>query len=129
MRVKSLSLISLAKLTSIERISKRVNSRQRNRIQKKISDHHRKARKLAKKNPQWKSKKPKDLGVPNDFPFKEQVLAEREEARRKREEERRKRKTGTTVQGEEKATEESLENGYVSGLQVDSDEEMMMKMS
>jgi nuclear GTP-binding protein len=121
----------------IERISKRVNSRQRNRIQKKVAEHHRKVRKLAKQNPQWKSKKPKDLGVPNSFPFKERVLAEREELRRRREEERRKKKEGNNKgeeqgqEGEETGQKAGVDgtgvngNGLKMGVQIDSDDEMM----
>jgi len=110
-------------------MSKRVNSRQRNRIQKKASEHHRKSRKLAKKNPQWKSRKPKDLGVPNSFPFKEQVLAEKEEVRRVRDEERRRKKLSVAGNGKEAKKDENGVSadgeGYVEGLQIDSEDEMI----
>lgn len=108
-----------------------MNSRQRNRIQKKVSEHHRKARKLAKQSSQWKSKKPKDLGIPNAFPFKEQVLAEREELRRRRQEEKRQKRTGEEsesvghLNAHEAANgnENGTGSGYVAGLQIDSEED------
>ena len=106
-------------LLTIERISKRINTRQRNRIQKKVAEHHRKARKLEKQSTQWKSKKPKDLGIPNSFPFKEQMLAEQEEARRRREEERQEKKKRVTTEGLQNG---NGENGLVKGIVVDSDE-------
>jgi hypothetical protein len=78
--------------------------------------------------------------VPNAFPFKEQVLAEREEVRRRREEEReRKRKgiVGTTVtvtevngvNGENSETVENVvtENGFTKGIQIGSDDEELME--
>jgi hypothetical protein len=107
-----------------------VNSRQRNRIQKKVSEHHRKARKHAKQSSQWKSKKPKDLGIPNAFPFKEQVLAEREELRRRRQEEKRQKRTGEESESVGNLSAHRADgngNGtgseYVAGLQIDSEED------
>jgi len=108
-----------------------VNSRQRNRIQKKVSEHHRKARKLAKQSSQWKSKIPKDLGIPNAFPFKEQVLAEREEVRRRRQEEKKKKRAGDqsgSIQSSKaeagvNGNETGLGDGYVAGLQIDPEED------
>ena len=96
-----------------------------------MAEHHRKARKLAKSSTQWKSKKPKDLGIPNAFPFKEQVLAEREEIMRRREEEKRKKRTGGETESAEHVNqrepsnggENGGETGFVAGLQIDSDEE------
>jgi nuclear GTP-binding protein len=116
----------------VERISKRINTRQRNRIQKKVSEHHRKARKLAKKSTQWKAKKPRDLGIPNSFPFKEEVLAEREEARRRLQEEKeqkRKGETNGTGNGAKvNVVEEELEGeeGFVAGIQLGDDDDEIM---
>jgi nuclear GTP-binding protein len=128
MRVKSSTPSLTPTHSDVERISKRVNSRQRHRIEKKVSEHHRKSRKEGKKNLQWKSKRPRDLGVPNSFPFKEKVIAEQEEVRRLKEEERKKKKAGTT---EVKEANEQEDNGitevetYVGGVQVGEEEEMM----
>lgn len=65
-----------------KRASKRLGVAQREKVKKKVSEHHRKQRKAAKKNPQWKSKLRKDPGIPNSYPFKEQLLQEIEEKRR-----------------------------------------------
>jgi nuclear GTP-binding protein len=43
-------------------------------------------------NPQWRSRLKKDPGVPNLFPYKEQILQEVEEKRRLKEEEAQRRK-------------------------------------
>jgi GNL3L/Grn1 putative GTPase len=80
------------------------------------------------------------LGVPNAFPFKEQVLAEREEVRRRREEERERKRKGIVetpvaenglngVNGEngEKVETVVTENGFTKGIQIDSDDEELME--
>ncbi|KAL5594523.1 hypothetical protein BROUX41_001449 [Berkeleyomyces rouxiae] len=61
--------------------SKRSTTRLRANIKKASSSKQRKDRKLAKKNPQWKSKLKKDPGIPNLFPYKEKILQEIEETR------------------------------------------------
>jgi nuclear GTP-binding protein len=63
------------------RASKRTSTKQREKIKKKVSEHHRKARRAAKKDVTWKSKKRVDPGIPNSYPFKEQLLQEIEEKR------------------------------------------------
>ncbi|KAI0218800.1 Guanine nucleotide-binding protein-like 3 [Lamellibrachia satsuma] len=70
--------------------SKRVSTKTRTKIEKKVRQHNKKAKRAAKKNPQKKSKK--DPGVPNSYPFKEQILQEAEEHKRRLEEERLKQK-------------------------------------
>ncbi|KAF7514511.1 hypothetical protein G7054_g15251 [Neopestalotiopsis clavispora] len=72
--------------------SKRTTVRLRNKIQKQSASKQRKARKEAKKNPQWKSKLKKDPGIPNLFPYKEKILEEIEEGRRRKQEEIQKRR-------------------------------------
>ncbi|KAJ8324590.1 hypothetical protein BDV3_003296 [Batrachochytrium dendrobatidis] len=62
--------------------SKRQAASTKYKIQKKVAEHGRKARKDAKKNPQRKALK-KDPGIPNLFPFKEKLLHQAEEAKRK----------------------------------------------
>ncbi|KAL2020898.1 hypothetical protein VTK56DRAFT_7889 [Thermocarpiscus australiensis] len=71
--------------------SKRTPVRLRHKIEKASAAKQRKARKLAKKNPEWRSKLKKDPGIPNLFPYKERLLHKIEEdrARRKEEEKRR----------------------------------------
>ncbi|KAI0479023.1 P-loop containing nucleoside triphosphate hydrolase protein [Xylariaceae sp. FL0804] len=72
--------------------SKRTPVRLRHKIQKASAAKQRKARKEAKKNPQWKSKLKKDPGIPNLFPYKERILHEIEEGRRKKQEEQQRRR-------------------------------------
>ncbi|KAF2276254.1 uncharacterized protein EI97DRAFT_399079 [Westerdykella ornata] len=72
--------------------SKRVPVRLREKIHKASAAKQRKARKEAKKNPEWRSKLKKDPGIPNLFPYKEKILQEIEEKRRLKEEENAKRR-------------------------------------
>jgi nuclear GTP-binding protein len=69
--------------------------------------------------------------VPNNFPFKEQVLAEREELRRRRQDERERKRKGIVEEEGEKSVVEvngtngtNGTNGFLKGVQVDSDEEV-----
>lgn len=61
-------------------------------IKKKVAAHNRKEKKLAKKDPTWKSHKKKDPGIPNSFPYKGRILSEIEEAKRLQAEERERRR-------------------------------------
>ncbi|KAF2189506.1 hypothetical protein K469DRAFT_658402 [Zopfia rhizophila CBS 207.26] len=72
--------------------SKRVTVRLRHKIEKASAAKQRKARKLAKKNPEWRSKIKKDPGIPNLFPYKDKILQEIEEKRRLKEEENARRR-------------------------------------
>lgn len=98
--------------------------RLRHRIEKAAAAKNRKDRKLAKNNPEWRSKLKKDPGIPNLFPYKEKLLHQIEETRiRKQQEAQRRRdlakatKTGTTEAAEEDADAED------DMLDVDEDEE------
>jgi nuclear GTP-binding protein len=70
------------------------------------------------------------LGIPNAFPFKEQVLAEREEVRRRRQEEKENKRKGVvnglvstmTSNGDHTVNENEDHDGFVVGLQVDADD-------
>ncbi|KAJ4355090.1 nuclear GTP-binding protein nug1 [Ascochyta clinopodiicola] len=66
--------------------SKRQPVRLRHKIEKASAQKQKKAKKLAKKNPEWRSKAKKDPGIPNLFPYKDKILAEVEEQRRLKEE-------------------------------------------
>ncbi|KAL2756204.1 hypothetical protein ACRALDRAFT_2042392 [Sodiomyces alcalophilus JCM 7366] len=88
--------------------SKRQPSRLRHKIEKASAAKQRKQRKLAKKNPEWRSKLKKDPGIPNLFPYKQKMLEEIEEKRARKQEEAQKRRemlkaaqTGATTQEEE----------------------------
>lgn len=62
--------------------SKRVTTRMREGIKKKAAAQNRKNRKNAKKDVTWKSRKPKDPGIPASFPYKDRIIEELEESRR-----------------------------------------------
>ena len=85
--------------------SKRVPVRLRHKIEKASAAKQRKNRKLAKQNPEWRSRLKKDPGIPNLFPGKQQMLHELEESKIRREQEQkakrdeaRKRKDGENEQ-------------------------------
>ncbi|KLO08270.1 hypothetical protein SCHPADRAFT_908760 [Schizopora paradoxa] len=75
-----------------KKTSKRGKTHQREKIKHKVTETRKKAKKEAKKNPQWKSKQKKDPGIPNNFPYKDQILAEIAEERRKEAEAKQLRK-------------------------------------
>ena len=88
--------------------SKRKSTRLQKGIEKKISAHNRKQRKLAKRDPTWKSRHPKDPGIPNSFPYKGELLEEIEakkqadlEAREIRREELRQQAIARGASGKE----------------------------
>lgn len=56
--------------------SNRASTNDRAKLRHKVAEGRKKNRKLAKKNVQWKSRAPKDPGIPNNLPFKDQILAE-----------------------------------------------------
>ncbi|KAF2198684.1 hypothetical protein GQ43DRAFT_474316 [Delitschia confertaspora ATCC 74209] len=89
--------------------SKRVSVRLRHKIEKASAAKQRKDRKLAKKNPEWRSKIKKDPGIPNLFPYKEKILQEIEESRRRKEEENARRRELAKAQ----------RNGTVEGTSTD----------
>ncbi|KAJ3492929.1 hypothetical protein NLJ89_g11135 [Agrocybe chaxingu] len=71
---------------------KKVKVNDRAKLKKKVRDGKKKKAKLAKKSVQWKSKKAKDPGIPNEFPYKDQILAEVAEQRRLAADEKQKKK-------------------------------------
>ncbi|PTB69886.1 hypothetical protein BBK36DRAFT_1131765 [Trichoderma citrinoviride] len=110
--------------------SKRTTTRLRNKIQKASAAKQRKDRKLAKKNPEWRSKLKKDPGIPNLFPYKERVLEEIEQKRAKKAEEAQRRremakaaKTGGAEAKEE--NEDAMDNDEDDAMdQMDEDGDM-----
>jgi nuclear GTP-binding protein len=66
--------------------------RLRHKIEKKSAAKQRKDRKLAKKNPEWRTKLKKDPGIPNLFPYKDKLLKEIEETRERKKEEAARRR-------------------------------------
>ncbi|KZV71396.1 hypothetical protein PENSPDRAFT_630282 [Peniophora sp. CONT] len=87
-----------------KKTSKRGTSNRRAQIKQKVRETHKKTKRDAKRNPQWKSKHKKDPGIPNNFPYKEQILAEIAEERRKAEEAKeRKKEEKKTLRAQAKA--------------------------
>ncbi|KAI9928810.1 hypothetical protein ASPWEDRAFT_149537 [Aspergillus wentii DTO 134E9] len=74
-------------MVNIGKNSKRTPVRLRHKIEKASAAKQRKNRKLAKKDPTWRSKVKKDPGIPNLFPFKDKLLQEIEEKKRLKAEE------------------------------------------
>ncbi|KAI0398374.1 P-loop containing nucleoside triphosphate hydrolase protein [Xylariaceae sp. FL0594] len=110
--------------------SKRTPVRLRHKIEKASAAKQRKAKKEAKKNPQWVSKLKKDPGIPNLFPYKEKILHEIEEARRRKQEEQQRRRemakaapTGTATEQNGNA-DDDMEDGMEGAFDVDENEMM-----
>ncbi|XP_075689909.1 guanine nucleotide-binding protein-like 3 [Rhinoderma darwinii] len=79
------------KRPKLKKASKRMSCSKRFKIKKKVNEHKRKVRKEAKKRPV--SRKPKrDIRIPNDAPFKEDILREAEQRKQKREDLRKQQK-------------------------------------
>lgn len=100
--------------------SKRTPVRLRHKIEKASAAKQRKQRKLAKKNPEWRSKLKKDPGIPNLFPYKAKMLEEIEEQRmRKAEEIQRRReltKAAKTGGVEKKGGDEDEDEDIMDGF-------------
>jgi len=72
--------------------SKRMSTRKRVKIERKVKEHNRKERKKAKKSNTIQHAKRKDPGIPNSLPFKEEILKEAEDRKKRIEEEKQKQK-------------------------------------
>ncbi|KAI4115034.1 MAG: hypothetical protein LQ345_004290 [Seirophora villosa] len=90
--------------------SKRTPVRLRHRIEKASAAKQRKQRKLAKKNPEWRSRLKKDPGIPNLFPYKDKILHQIEEKKRLKEEEVIRRREETRDTAIAKATRHDVAN-------------------
>ncbi|KAJ7162605.1 GTP-binding protein [Mycena crocata] len=75
-----------------KKTSNRGSTNERKKILHKVRESRKKKVKAAKKNPQWKSKTKKDPGIPNNFPYKDQILAEIADQRRVAAEEKQRKK-------------------------------------
>ncbi|KAI0047283.1 hypothetical protein FA95DRAFT_1559247 [Auriscalpium vulgare] len=105
--------------------SRRGTTKRRSEIKKKVSESRKKSKKAAKKDVTWKSKTQKDPGIPNNFPYKDRILAEVAEQRRLAAEEKQRRKDENRANKGQKATAgakdtsdraASLEPGDASGF-------------
>ncbi|KAL9960002.1 hypothetical protein ACROYT_G033391 [Oculina patagonica] len=92
--------------------SKRMTAHKRYKIQRKVREHLRKQRKEAKLTGQSKRQK-KDPGVPNLFPFKEEILNQAEEKKRRQEEANERRKQSRLKEVNKKRNLESLQKDAV----------------
>ncbi|KAG6918214.1 hypothetical protein DXG01_015807 [Tephrocybe rancida] len=107
-----------------KKTSNRGTTNDRKKLQVKVRESRKKKQKAAKKNPQWKSKTPKDPGIPNNFPFKDQILAEVAEQRRilRQDAEDRLKKREERKVLRAKAQKPSGEDGeQLKGLQIGND--------
>ncbi|KAJ7283380.1 hypothetical protein C8J57DRAFT_1709798 [Mycena rebaudengoi] len=75
-----------------KKTSNRGSTNERKKILHKVRESRKKKVKAAKKNPQWKSKVKKDPGIPNNFPYKDEILAEIADQRRVAAEEKQRKK-------------------------------------
>ena len=82
----------MSNLTWVDKSSARSSTKQRAKAEKAITAASKKSRKLAKANPQNRSKLKKDPGIPNLFPFKKEMIQEIEQSRHNLEVEKKKRR-------------------------------------
>ncbi|CAF1662493.1 unnamed protein product, partial [Adineta steineri] len=61
-------------MVKITKKSKRVSCAHRYSIQKKVRGHNKKMKKEARKHPEFKKKRTKDIKIPNSAPFKDELL-------------------------------------------------------
>ncbi|SPO22308.1 related to nuclear GTPase [Ustilago trichophora] len=104
-----------------KRASKRLKLAQREKVKKKVKEHRRKTRRDERRSTQWKSKAKKDPGIPNSFPYKEQLLNEIETKRRIQEEEKLARKAEKLAERNGEQAAEEQETSDVEGAEDDDE--------
>ncbi|OAX38399.1 P-loop containing nucleoside triphosphate hydrolase protein [Rhizopogon vinicolor AM-OR11-026] len=107
-----------------KKTSKRGTTHQRQKLKHKVTEGRKKAKKVARKEQaagKTHKKSKKDPGIPNNFPYKDQILAEVAESRREAAEEKQRRKdekraalTGVDVK--------DIEDSRKDTMDVDNDE-------
>lgn len=102
-----------------KRTSKRTSTRMREGIKKKAAAQRRKDRKLSKKDPTWRSRVPKDPGIPSSFPYKDKIINELEENRRLELE----RKERLKLERQERLAAGNMEDDEIMDEDSESDEE------
>ncbi|CAB3994657.1 guanine nucleotide-binding -like 3 homolog [Paramuricea clavata] len=79
-------------MVRLKKQSKRMSTKTKKKIEKKVREHNRKQKKETRLNPNKFRKQKKDPGVPNLCPFKEKILEEVERRKQKQEDEKQRRK-------------------------------------
>lgn len=97
--------------------------RLRHKIEKASAAKQRKDRKLAKQNPQWRSRLKKDPGIPNLFPFKDKILEEIEEKKRKKAEDAQRLRDTAKGKKSKEPSAEDVEDGD-DAMDDDDDEDI-----
>ncbi|KAJ3322125.1 Guanine nucleotide-binding protein-like 3 [Boothiomyces sp. JEL0866] len=100
-------------VSGFEHKSKRQTGRDRYKIIKRVAEKHRKDRKEAKKHPNKKSKK--DPGVPNNFPFKEEILMEADDLKQQKLLEKEKKKQEKLAKQQQAEEEMELDHQETRG--------------
>ncbi|SPO21499.1 related to nuclear GTPase [Ustilago trichophora] len=106
-----------------KRASKRLKLAQREKVKKKVKEHRRKTRRDERRSTQWKSKAKKDPGIPNSFPYKEQLLNEIETKRRIQEEEKLARKAEKLAERNGEHVAEQAEASDVEAAEDDDEDD------
>lgn len=110
-----------------KKTSKRTSTRMKEGIKKKAAAQHRKERKHAKTDVTWKSNKPKDPGIPSNFPYKNRIievieqkrrndLEEKERLKAQRKAEKKAKLAGNDGMDEDSEMEDDDGNGGLSAL-------------
>lgn len=100
-----------------KKTSKRGTTFQRSKIVKKASETRKKNNRDARKSKTWKAKVAVDPGIPNNFPFKDQVLAELADAKQAAIDEKERRRLA------QKAASKEAKALLKSAEDIDEDEE------
>lgn len=108
----------------LKKPSKRMPARKRYKIEKKVREHNRKLRKEAKKHPK---NKPKIIEVPNQCPFKGDILKEVEAMRKQHEEEKQKQREAARQKKQEELAKTGLQ-GLVSAAENKQQQHQQMEI-
>lgn len=108
----------------LKKPSKRIPARKRYKIEKKVREHNRKMRKEAKKKQKGK---PKVIEIPNQCPFKEDILKEVEAMKKHNEEEKQKQREATKEKKRAELAKNGLQ-GLVKEAQKKADEHEAMEI-
>ncbi|XP_035457750.2 guanine nucleotide-binding protein-like 3 homolog [Spodoptera frugiperda] len=102
----------------LKKPSKRQPARLRYKIEKKVKQHNKKLKKESKKNP--KSRKAKPIQIPNECPFKDDILKEVEAVKKHKEEERQKKRELAKLEKQKKMEEKKGGSNVSMGTLVEN---------